>query len=216
MYKKLEPFNVKSDKLVFVPFSPDQYVPQVTEKKQIVLHHTVSNPENSKGDISWWLQTTPRVATAIVIQDDGKAFQCFSSRLWAWHLGAGNTKLDKFSIGIEIDNWGALTKKSDGFYNTYKQKVNVNENDLIHFPDGFRGGYYFQKYTEAQIETVGELLLLWNKRYGIPLDYNEDMWDINEKALNGDSGIWTHVSYRKDKQDCFPQPELIEMLKSLK
>jgi len=216
MYKKLEPFNVKSDKLKFVPFSADQYVPQVTKKNQIVLHHTVSDPSNSKGDISWWLQTTSRIATAVVIQDDGKVFQCFSSRLWAWHLGAGNTNLDKHSIGIEIDNWGPLTKKSDGFYNVYNKKVKLKDNELIYFKDGFRGHHYFQKYTETQLDSVGELLLLWNKRYDIPLDYNEDMWDVNERALKGESGIWTHVSYRDDKSDCFPQTELISMLKSLK
>jgi hypothetical protein len=33
--------------------------------------------------------------------------------------------------------------------------------------------------------------------------------------LRGDKGIFTHVSYRKDKRDCHPQKELVEILKSI-
>jgi hypothetical protein len=41
------------------------------------------------------------------------------------------------------------------------------------------------------------------------------MWDLNDDALNGKNGIFTHVSYRADKSDMHPQPELVEMLKGL-
>ena len=76
--------------------------------------------------------------------------------------------------------------------------------------------YGFEKYTKSQIKTLAQLLIFWSKRYNIPLDYNEDMWGISNKALGGEPGVWAHVSYRKDKSDCHPQPELVEMLKSLK
>jgi len=43
------------------------------------------------------------------------------------------------------------------------------------------------------------------------------MWDVSQRALSGEPGIWTHVSYRQKpgKTDCHPQPELIEMLKTI-
>lgn len=229
-YKKLKPFDVKSDKLVFVPFPADRYIPDVSPKNQIVLHHTVSNPNSAMGDINYWASDPKRIATAVVIELNGKVYQCFSSKLWAYHLGAGNASLDKHSIGIEIDSWGGLilgdgtqhdfgfkkvVMKNGAFYNAYGNVVNLKENEIQEYPNGFRGYKYFQKYSEAQIDSVGELLLLWNKTYGIPLNYNEDMWDYNERAKKGDAGIWSHVSYRKDKNDCHPQPELIQMLKSL-
>lgn len=216
LYKDLKPFDVNSDKLETIPFKSDQYIPKKTKKKQVVLHHTVSDPFNSKGDINYWLSTSQRIATQLVIRGDGKALQCFSSKFWGYHLGAGNANLDKHSIGIEIDNWGGLTKKSDGFYNAYGNKLEIPDNEIIYFENGFRGYKYFQKYTEAQIDTVGELLLLFNKKYNIPLKYKEEMWDVSKNALSGKPGIWAHVSYRKDKNDVFPQPELINMLKSLK
>lgn len=215
-WDSLKPFDVNSEKLDFVEFPADQYVPEETKKKQVVLHHTVSDPNNSHGDLSYWISTSQRIATHIIIRNDGKALQCYSSKLWGYHLGAGNSNLDKHSIAIEIDNWGPLKYKKGKFYNAYDQKVKIKDDEVVEFPgDGFRGHNYFPKYTEAQIETVGELLLLFNKKYNIPLKYNEDMWNVSNKALNGKKGIWTHVSFRSDKSDCFPQPELVEMLKSL-
>ena len=36
------------------------------------------------------------------------------------------------------------------------------------------------------------------------------MWDYSRSAMNGSPGIFTHVSFRKDKSDCFPQVEMVE------
>jgi len=58
--------------------------------------------------------------------------------------------------------------------------------------------------------------VFWNEKYKIPLDYNPTMFDVSQEALSGKAGIWSHTSFRKDKSDIHPQPELIQMLKSLK
>ncbi|MFN9953859.1 MAG: peptidase C14 caspase catalytic subunit P20, partial [bacterium] len=71
-------------------------------------------------------------------------------------------------------------------------------------------------YTDAQIESVRQLLLYWNKIHGIDLTYNEDIWQVSDRALKGENGVFTHNSYRKDKTDVSPQPKLIAMLKALK
>jgi hypothetical protein len=231
-YKELKPFDVKSDKLKFVNFPTDRYIPVNTEKTQIVLHHTVSDPNSAMGDINYWASDKRRIATAIVVELNGDAYQCFSSKCWGYHLGAGNSNLDKHSIGVEIDSWGGLllgdgitthdfgfkkVKMEKGsFYNAYGNIVKLKDNEIQEYPKGFRGYKYFSKYSEEQIDSVGELILLWNKTYGIPLDFNEDMFDYSEKAMKGTPGIWSHTSFRKDKNDIHPQPEMIQMLKSLK
>ena len=210
--------------IIVVDFPDNQYVREETNKKQIVLHHTVSG-QGVDGDIAWWRQTVERIGTAIIINWDGKIYQCFSSKYWAYHLGAGNKNLDMHSIGIEIDAWGGLVRHNRLWYpakwdeklkrhvanTTIKPITNVQT-----YEQGYRGFYGFEKYTDVQIEAVRQLLVYWGERYKIPLEYNEDMWDVSSKALAGQSGVWTHNSYRKDKNDCHPQPELIEMLKSLK
>ncbi len=144
-----------------------------------------------------------------------------------------NVELNRSSIAIEIDNWGGLflgdgsTKqfglnedKTPHMVNTvigkyYAAYGNAVDVEVQHYPNGFRDYFYYQKYNDKQIQTVGELLLLWHIKYGISLEYHEDMWDINKKALGGEGGVWTHVNYRSDKSDCHPDPDLINMLKTL-
>lgn len=222
--KQYEELDLK--KIIQVDFSTDQYYRQQTSKKQIVLHHTVSG-QGAKGDLNWWLSTSSRIATHIVVDWEGKIYQCYSSKYWAHHLGvksSNNVALNKGSIGIEIDSWGGLVRHNRQWYpakwdgEKKKMVANVNVAPITNvqvYPEGFRGFYAFEKYTDAQLLAVRKLLVYWKSRYGIPLHYNSSMWDVSDDALKGKKGVWTHVSYRKDKSDCHPQPELISMLKSL-
>jgi len=208
------------NEIISVNFPDDQYIKESTKKKQIILHHTVSG-QGVEGDIAWWRQNADRVGTSIIIGWDGKIYQCFSSKYWAYHLGVKTAK----SIGIEIDAWGGLVRTNRLWYPA-KWDINLKQyvantavkpiQNVQTYEQGYKGFYGFEKYTDAQIEAVRELLVFWNEKYNIPLDYNEDMWNISNNALSGKSGVWTHTSFRTDKSDCHPQPELIEMLKSLK
>lgn len=212
VWKDLKPINL--GKIETIQFPENQYFQESFSKKQICLHHTVSG-DGVNGDISSWEGTSERVATCIIIDRAGIPWQLFSSKYWAYHLGAKNSNLDKHSIGIEIDNYGWLIPTSSGKFKTYYG----NEIYAItqYYPDGFRGYNYYEKYTDAQIKTTGELLLYWHMIYDIPLTYNEDMWNISQNALSGKPGIWTHVSFRPfpEKSDLHPQPEMISMLKTL-
>ncbi len=226
----IKPFS-KFSEINKIPWT--RYNKEVTSKKQIVLHHTVSG-DGITGDLRTW-ENWRTVATAIIMDRDGTINQLFSSKYWAHHLKAGDSNLDKHSIGIELDNWGGLYKgdgnlkqfgkRRDGspnmvrtikgaFYATYGNEVHC---PITTYPNGFRGYNYFESYTDAQIRTTGELLRLWNQRYNIPLTYRSEMWQKSQNALSGTPGVWAHVSYRnpKAKQDAHPQPELISMLKTI-
>jgi len=232
MWENLKPIDLS--KIETVQFPEDQYIKEIYPKTQIVLHHTISGT-SVNGDISSWEGTPERVGTCIIVDRAGTPWQLFSSKYWAGHLGAGNSNLDKHSIGIEIDSWGWLIlgdgtvkqfgKNPDGtpkmiytvpgrYYTFYGNSVYVVTQ---YYPNGFRGYNYYEKYTEAQIRTVGELILYWNKVYGIPLTYNTGMWEVSQDALGGKPGIWGHTSYRNasEKTDPHPQENLIEMLKTL-
>ena len=44
----------------------------------------------------------------------------------------------------------------------------------------------------------------------------KDAFEFNEEAYNAKQfGLWTHTNVRKDKFDCSPQPELVNMLRTL-
>lgn len=228
-FENLKPINLS--KINFINYPKHQYFSKPTDiydKNQVVIHHTVSGP-GIRGDMNTWLSTESRIATCIIIDRDGTPNQLFSSKYFGAHLGCGRFNLDKHSIGIELDNWGGLVK-GDGsvmkigskkvkttkgaFYACYGNEVDV---PVTYYPKGFRGYKYYESYTEEQLRTVGELLLFWKDRYNISLEYNEDMWDVSQRALNGADGVWTHCSYRNasSKQDCHPQKEFKEMLLSL-
>lgn len=211
-----------------VAFPESQYIKEEHPKKQIYLHHTAGNA-SGENVFQGWAGNKERIATCVSISGkgsntvDGQIIQGFSSKYWAYHLGLKEStfqsvgvpyqSLDKISIGIEICNWGQLTEKNGKFYN-YVNKV-VPADEVIKLDKPYKKHQFFHNYTDAQIASVKDLLLLWNNKYGIPLDYNEDIWDITPRALKGEKGVFTHNSVRRDKVDIYPHPKMIEMLKSL-
>jgi N-acetyl-anhydromuramyl-L-alanine amidase AmpD len=203
-------------KIVQARLKPTQFFPEKFPKKQIVLHHTVSNG-SAKNVQAWWAKTPSKIGTAFIIDGDGIIYQCFSSAEWAHHLGVkskNNTILNKESIGIEICSWGGITRKGEKFFNSSNKEVPSHE--VIDLGKPWRGYRYFHKYNAKQIEACRQLLVYLCDTYKVTKEYKSDMWDLSAKALAGEPGIYTHVSFRKDKSDLFPQEEVITMLKSLK
>lgn len=203
-------------KIIQVNLPESQYFKEETAKKQICLHHTVSGPDGRRV-FEGWASTPERIATALVVSADGTIFQGFNSKYWAHHLGlkaSNNTALNKLSIGIEVCNWGALTFTNGKYMSAFNREVPAAE--VIDYGKDWRGARYFHRYTAAQLESTRQLVVFLCNRYSIPLDYNEDIFDINQRALKGEPGIFTHVSYRTDKSDMQPQPELKAMLAGLK
>lgn len=197
-----------------IQFPESQYFKEAYPKKQIYLHHTAGNG-NAEQVFMGWASNPDHIGTCVAISRDGQIVQGFASEYWAYHLGVKRAvvPLDKISIGIEVCNWGQLTNKEGKFYNYVNREVPKEEVYELETP--FKGFKYFQGYTDAQIQSVKELLLHFNNKYGIPLDYNEDIWDVNTRALKGTAGLYTHNSVRLDKVDIYPHHKMIEMLKSL-
>ena len=212
--------------------SSDEFIGEITKKNQIVLHHTAGNSSGVAVRNAWENDKRGRIATCVIISGkgakdtkDGEIIQCFSSRHWAYHLGVKQEvfkthglefqNLDKHSIGVEICNWGWLKKDEQGNFRTYVNTI-VSPEDVIELDKPFKGHKFWHNYTDAQIESVKNLLLYWRDIYGINLkaDYDQ-LFNVNTKALSGTNGLYTHNSYRKDKSDIYPHPKLLEMLYSL-
>ncbi len=231
--KALAPLDVNT--LIQYKLNDEQYFKEEHPKTQIIGHHTAGN-SNPYNVIDFWNSNPDRIDTAFVIGGnpatathktkewkDGDILQAFSSKFWGYHLGLKQevfTKagvpykpLDKFSIGIEICNWGQLQLKN-GKYITYVGSE-VPANEVIMYETPFRGYKFYHRYTDAQIESFIRLVKYLCEKFNIPKTYNADMWDISHNALAGNPGIYTHVSVRTDKNDCHPQAELIQGLKAL-
>lgn len=222
--------DIKKIKQVSLP--KDEYFQEEYKKTQIVLHHTAGNSSAVNVANEWANDSRGKIATCVVISGkgaknstDGEIIQCYSSKHWAYHLGikgdvfkaygVPHQIIDKISIGIEICNWGQLEKRGDKFYN-YVDKVVPND-EVTTLNEPYKGHIYFHKYTDAQIQSVKDLLEYWSTNYGISLKYDwNQLFTVTKKALKGDNGLYTHNSYRKDKIDIYPCPRMLEMLKTLK
>jgi len=201
----------------------NQYVGEHTSKNAIVLHHTAGGSADSS--IAWWKQSSDRVGTHFIIDRDGTVKQVVPLTDWIYHLyvaSKGNkiparfkrigSTYDKHTIGIELASYGPLTQKDGKFYNVYNKEVLAVEK----LDKGHKGYIYYEAYTPAQIKSLKVLLESLMNVFGIPRqDHIEKIFDINDDALQQRPGIYTHVSYRTDKFDCYPSKALIEMLKSL-
>jgi len=210
-------------------FPDAQFLKTETKKFQIYLHHTAGNA-SGLGTANWWASNEDRIATSYIVtgniksakEKDGDVIECFDSKYWAYHLGLKQEvftankvpyqSLDKISIGIEVCNWGQLTKLTNGTYKNYVGGIVPND-EVIECK--FKKYSYWHAYTDKQIAALKELLLFLCDKHGISKVYNEDIWKVTTRALKGENGIFTHNSVRTDKVDMYPHSKLIEMLKSL-
>lgn len=210
------------------PIDKNQYYPVVEVKNQIVLHHTVSNPESAVGDMDSWKSDTARIATYAIIGIDGTINKCFPSNQWAHHLGVKeadlkkmkfedfaerNLLLNKHSIGIELDCWGGLTEKDGVYFNAYGKPISST---LEVVKCNWRGYKRFQRYSFAQIQALAELLPILMKANNIPnVGLKDGNFDVSKDALSGVAGVYSHSNFRADKSDLFPDERIVKLLNNL-
>ena len=228
LFRKCYDFNLGATNYFL---QKDEWMDDIELKDTIFLHHTAGGyrPDYT---IDWWERDNQpgqlnRVATAFVIGGmgldgnasyDGKIYRAFNEVYWAHHLGtklSNNTLLNKKSIGIEICSLGPLTKENGRYWFAKKE---VPASQVVELPNPWRGYKYFHFYSAAQLERTKELILSLSFLFDIPLPqrtYDAGWFSMNADAQAGKPGLWTHCHVRTDKTDCFPHPQLIEMLNSL-
>lgn len=222
-------------KIIKINFSKDQYFQDEFTKTQIVLHHS-AGWDNVRGMYSGWSSDKLKVATCSGVTDDGVIVEGFDPKFWAYHLGIPdkrNLTLNRSSIAIEICNWGGLMERGGKFYtwvNDYgrrgkavtvpKEKVIVYDTTYlkslgINKPN-YHGFLAFEKYTQKEIDSVYEFIQSNCDRFKITKKADLS-FKKSDEALSGKSGIFHHVNYRTwgEKSDTHPQPEFVQMLKSL-
>lgn len=203
------------------PLPTDQYISkQASLKSQIVLHHTCSSPLSIEGDIAWWKETPERVATHFIVSATGEIFQTMPLSAWAFSLGikvSNRTTIESRLVGIEIDNWGELTyNPKEKVYRTWTNKI-VPDSEVCILDKPFRGIRYFQKYTDAQITAVENLINFLSKELNIKGEFSvAQMFEVNTRAFTGQNVLTSHASFREDKSDIYPMPAIIKMLNRIR
>ena len=132
----------------------------------IVLHYTAGTSAES----SSIFLTRPDVSASahLVIGRKGEVFQLVPFHIEAWHAGkswyAGRGGLNRYSIGIELDNLGKLRFSGDLFVAEYGRVVLPDE---VYTDCSGDHPTYWHRYTERQIRVLQEICSLLEETYPI-------------------------------------------------
>lgn len=126
--------------------------------RMIVLHYTA----DAGGAVDWFRDPRSRASAHFVLARDGSVVQMVDLDETAWH--AGDYKINRESVGIEVVNWGELTWADRG-YRTWTG-VYLRPDEVV-----ASGGYFWQRYTDGQIEAIFTLLDFVSVVSGIPLRF---------------------------------------------
>ncbi len=168
----------------------------------IVIHYTGSG--TLVGTARWFQDPASSVSAHYLVGKDGAIVQMVKEGERAWHAGAsvwqGRSNCNRFSIGVEIINWGLLEKKDDGFYcainNQYTQRYNGQRPVEM-------AGKYWEPYTDKQYEALAELVRDIQERRGIDLEMIVGHTDI-APGRKIDPGA--HFDWARFRQSLLPSP----------
>jgi N-acetylmuramoyl-L-alanine amidase len=139
----------------------------------IVIHYTGgSSLESSVRTLTDESNPQGRVSAHLVIGQKGEIVQLVPFNIKAWHAGPssynGRSGFNNFSIGIEIDNAGMLTK-SGNLYTSWFGRAYPEEKVIKAVHRNGTEPKYWHRFTEEQITTVEELCRLLVIEYDIKM-----------------------------------------------
>jgi N-acetyl-anhydromuramyl-L-alanine amidase AmpD len=159
-------------------------------KKYIVLHTTGGH--NIPNIINYWKTRNSgngTISTHFIIGQDGSVTQCFDEKYWSHHTGLGED-IDKYAIGIEIENAGLCTI-TDDYIVENSLHVQPRHIESIVMDDGTQ--LYHESFPEAQIIAIKQLVMKLSKAHNIHA-LRTGTWDKQR-------GIWTHQQLNEKKTD---------------
>ena len=134
----------------------------------LVIHYTAGS--SLSGSVRALSTPAHKASAHLVIGKDGQVVQLVPFNTIAWHAGPsrwnGRTGLNKYSIGIELDNPGLLKKTGSGYQSWFGRIY--NEADVImakHRNEDV--DRYWHIYTEKQLEVNEAICRLLIETYDI-------------------------------------------------
>lgn len=149
------------------PAHPNNYGdrPEGIEISLIVLHYTASSSLDTT--VRWFKNPEAKVSAHYVIGRDGTIVRMVPEEKKAYHAGRSEWNVQKdvnrFSIGIELVNWGKLVKRGDAFF-TWPNDFNNPYNGL---EPVFLEDTWWEPFPDTQLASLRLLLSDIQKRNSI-------------------------------------------------
>ena len=154
-----------------IPFIPALYASSREDAPidMLVLHYT--DGPSLEDCIAIFQDPERRVSCHYIVGLDGTALQMVRDEDCAWHCGTsawrGREGCNRWSLGIEIVNWGRLEKKDGSFY-CWPEDYGMPYSGPSPVS---AGGEWWAPYPSGQVEQVESLSGRLVERYRIPLDH---------------------------------------------
>ena len=196
----------------------------------IVIHFTAGSSLGSSVNVL--TNAESGVSAHFALGRNGDIVQMLPTNKIGWHAGKshykGRSGLNRYSIGIELDNAGQLKPRGDGTYESWFGNV-YRESEVIaaQHPNQSVLGYW-HKYTDIQIASTISLCKVLCEHYPISVVVGHDeiapsrkvdpgpafpMHQIREQVLLGKSEDETHTessgvhtgSLQREAHDAVPR-----------
>ncbi len=132
----------------------------------IIIHYTAGYDALSSA--KYLANDTTNVSAHVVISRDGKIYQMVDFGTQAWHTGRSQFKsklhLNRYSIGIELENYGPLTIHEGKYITCFNKEVPEEEVVEMMHPLT-RQNCFWQIFPQEQLYKLKELCKLLMKTY---------------------------------------------------
>jgi N-acetylmuramoyl-L-alanine amidase len=165
--KILEHRLIQDDGTPF-PFMPSPNIGGTLVPDLLIIHFTAGQTE--AGAIQWLINRKSGVSAHLVIGKSGGVTQVVPFNRVAFHAGTsswkGRTDLNRYSIGIELDYPGPLTKSGDHWIASFKKDYS-DPNVLVAKALNGARTYGWLNYPDMQIETAIQVAVALFQTYPI-------------------------------------------------
>ena len=134
----------------------------------LIMHYTAGR--SARSSVNWLVNSDAKASAHLVIGADGSITQLVAFNRKAWHAGrsqwAGKLGVNGFTIGIELDNPGVLTRRGGSWFTTWGDRVDdENVIEAIHKNGGELRGWH--AYNADLLEAAAGVASLLVQRYGL-------------------------------------------------
>lgn len=134
----------------------------------LIMHYTAGR--SAESSINWLVNPAARASAHLVISADGEVTQLVAFNRKAWHAGRSQwgdrVGVNGFSLGIELDNPGALTRRVSGWFTSWGDRVDDdNVIEAVHKNGGAVRGWH--SYGGVQLEVAIEVSSLLVQHYDL-------------------------------------------------